>query len=315
MLSARLLATHRTVVHEGSLTQAAAELGLTVSAVSQQLAQLERQCGSTLFEKAGRGVRPTAAGTLLAVHAGRVVHEIDEAEAALADLRDGRIGRVRLVAFPSAGESLLPEAVATVRRVMPGVRVRPTVDEHAGAMRRLRAGEVDLVVVVEPFARGDEPDDDLTRWHLHDDEYRILLPAGHPLAACDVVPLEDLADADWILTSGPDDYVRATMNDVCRRAGFSPRVVAQSDEFGVTQGYVAAGMGVSLVPLLALLAVREDVVVRRLGPSPEPRHIWLATRPGLAGQSTVLTMVNALQAAAGHAVRRERGPGMGGSGV
>lgn len=303
VLNARLLAVHRTVIEEGSLTQAAAALGYTVSAVSQQLAQLESQAGSPLYEKAGRGVRPTAAGWLLAEHAARILHEIDEAQTALADLRDGRVGRIRVVAFPSAGASLLPEAIATVRALMPGVHVRPSVDENAGAVRRLRAGEVELVVVVEPFAIGAQPEDDLHRWHLHDDEYRILLPQGHPLAHRRVVKLEDLADSDWIITSGPDDYVRATTNAICRRAGFTPRVSAESDEFTVTQGYVAAGMGVSLVPLLALVAVRHAVVVRRLGPPPEPRHIWLATRPSLKDEPTVLTMVSALQGAAARAAR------------
>ena len=204
MLSTRLLVVHRTVVEEGSLTQAAAVLGYTVSAVSQQLAQLEAQAGSVLFEKAGRGVRPTAAGQLLAEHAGRVLHEIEEAENALADLREGRVGRIRVVAFPSAGESLLPEAIATLREVMPGVKVRPSVDETAAALRRLRAGEVELVVVVEPFARGAQPDDDLHRWHLLDDEYRLLLPSTHPLARRRVVALEDLSEADWIVTTGPE---------------------------------------------------------------------------------------------------------------
>lgn len=298
VLNSRLLAVHRTVIEEGSLTQAAAALGYTVSAVSQQLSQLEAQAGSPLFEKAGRGVRPTAAGTLLAEHADRILREIDDAETALADLRDGRIGRIRIVTFPSAGESLLPEAVATVRHVLPGVHVRPTVDENAGALRRLRAGEVELVVVVEPFGLGEEPDDDLHRWHLHDDEYRILLPHGHPLARRRVVKLEGLSEADWILTTGPDDYVRSTTNDICRRAGFSPRFIAESDEFSVTQGYVAAGMGVSLVPLLALVAVRHGVAVRRLGPPPEPRHIWLATRPSLRDEPTIQAMVQALQGAA-----------------
>ena len=303
MLSTRLLVVHRTVVEEGSLTGAAALLGYTVSAVSQQLAALEEQAGSALFEKAGRGVRPTAAGQLLAEHAGRVLHEIDEAENALADLRDGRAGRVRVVAFPSAGESLLPEAIATLREVMPGVHVRPSVDEAPAALRRLRAGEVELVVVVEPFARGEQPDDDVHRWHLLDDEYRLLLPSTHRLARRRVVKLEDLSETDWIVTTGSDDYVRRTTVAICRRAGFSPRVSAESDEFPVTQGYVAAGMGVSLVPLLALGALRQGVAVRRLGPAPTPRHIWLATRPALSEQPTVQRMVEALRLAAARANR------------
>jgi DNA-binding transcriptional LysR family regulator len=303
VLSSRLLAVHRAVVTEGSLTRAAAVLGYTVSAVSQQLAHLESQTGCELFEKAGRGVRPTEAGTLLAEHAARVLHELAEAENALADLRSGRSGRVRVVSFHSAGESLLPPALASLRQQFPGIHVRPIVDEAPGALRRLRAGEADLVVMVEPYRPGDEPDDDLRRWHLLDDEYRVLLPHDHPLARRRVVPIELLSTTDWITTTGPPDYVRETTVAVCRRAGFDPRIIAEADEFPVTQGYVAVGLGAALAPLLALGALRPGVAVRRLSPPPRPRHIWLATRPGLADLPAVQHMIAALREAAQRAHR------------
>jgi DNA-binding transcriptional LysR family regulator len=227
MLSTRLLEVHRTVVQEGSLTAAAHELGYTVSAVSQQLERLEQQAGMALFEKAGRGVRPTEAGLLLAQHADRILHEVHEAQDALAALREGRAGRLRVVTFFSAGEALLPQAIAAMRRELPGLEVRPSVDEEVGALRRLRAGEVDLVVVVEPFARGNQPDDDLHRWHLLDDEYRLLLPAEHPLARRRTVAIDDLADEDWVVTTGPIDYVRQTRprsaGAPASRRGSSPR--------------------------------------------------------------------------------------------
>jgi DNA-binding transcriptional LysR family regulator len=275
VLTTRLLQVHRAVVTEGTLTAAAASLGYSVSAVSQQLSQLEIEAGSPLFEKAGRGVRPTAAGLLLAEHAERVLSAVDDAESALADLRAGRVGRLRVVSFFSA-------------------------DEADGALRRLRAGEVDLVVVVEPFARGAAPLDDLVRIHLLDDEYRLLLPREHPLARRRLVDLADLSDDDWVVTTGPADYIRDDMVEACRRAGFSPRMVAEGGEFAVTQGYVAAGLGVALIPLLGLSAVQEHVAVRKLRHPPEPRHIWLATRPTLADQPPVRRMVAALRAAAGN---------------
>lgn len=298
MLNTRLLAVHRTVVSEGSLTRAAGVLGYTVSAVSQQLAQLENQAGVELFEKAGRGVRPTQAGLLLAAHAGRVLHEVAEAEAALADLREGRAGRLRVVSFHSAGESLLPPAIAALRAEQPELHVRPIVGETPDALRRLRSGEADLVIVVEPYGPAAAPADDLHRWHLLDDEYRVLLPHDHPLARRRVVPVDAMGDTDWIVTIGPPDYVRETTVAVCRRAGFSPRIIAEADEFPVTQGYVAAGLGAALVPRLALGAVRTGVAVRRLTPAPRPRHIWLATRPALAEQPAVRRMVQALRDAA-----------------
>ena len=299
MLSSRLLAVHQAVVTEGTLTRAAALLGFTVSAVSQQLAQLEAQAGTELFEKAGRGVRPTAAGLLLAEHAERILQQIADAEQALEDLRAGRTGLLRVVSFHSAGESLLPLAIATLHERIPGVHVRPIVDETPGALRRLRSGDADLVIMVEAYGAGAAPSDDLRRWHLLDDDYRVLLPQDHPLARRRTVPVEALSGTDWIVTTGPTDYVRETTIAVCRRAGFVPRIIAEADEFPVTQGYVAARLGAALVPRLALGAVRGGVAVRRLTPPPRPRHIWLATRPALAAQPVVVAMVEALQHAAG----------------
>lgn len=304
MLSNRLLLVHRTVVEEGTLTAAAALLGYTVSAVSQQLAQLEAEAGTPLFEKAGRGVRPTAAGLLLADHAARILAAVTEAESELADLLAGRTGRLRVVSFYTAGESLLPPAIVAMRSSMPGLHVLPMVDETGGALHRLRAGEAELALVVEPFGRGEEPVDDLVRVHLLDDEYRVLLHHDHPLARRRVVDLVDLADTDWVVAAGwagvvgQWNYVREATETACRRAGFSPRIVAEADEFAVTQSFVAAGIGVALAPVLALGAVREQVVVRRIRKPPPPRHIWLASRPAVADQPAVRQMTAALLAAA-----------------
>ena len=306
VLTPRLLLVLRAVVERGTLTAAATALGYTVSAVSQQLSQLEREAGSPLLEKAGRGVRPTAAGLLLAEHATRILAAVDDAEGALSDLRAGRTGRLRVVSFHSAGETLLPQAVAVLRRQMPGLHVMPLVDETDGALRRLRAGEVELVIVVEPFGPADAPTDDLYRVHLLDDEYRLLLPEDHPQARRRIVDLPALATTDWVATTGPATYVREATVTACRRAGFTPRFIAEGDEFAVTQGYVAAGLGVALAPVLALGALREHVRVRKLRTPPEPRHIWVATRPLLAGQPAVRRMITALRSAAGQPERRGR---------
>ena len=301
MLSNRLLLVHRTIVETGTLTAAAEELGYTVSAVSQQVAQLESQAGMKLYERVGRGVRPTAAGRRLAVRADRILDEVGQAEAELADLREGRTGRVRVLTFASAGEALLPEAIAGLRARSPGLHVLPSVDETPGALRRLRSGEVDLVVVVEPFGPGAEPTDDLDRWHLLADRYRLLVPSDHRLARVATVPVHELARESWILTIGPADYVRTTTVDLCRRAGFSPSVVAEGGEFPVTQGYVAAGLGVALVPQLALGALRRGVAVCQLTPEPPPRQIWLATRPALTGSQPVGHLAEALREVAARA--------------
>ena len=298
MLNPRLLVVHRAVVEDGTLTAAAGTLGYTVSAVSQQLAALERDVGQPLWERVGRGVRPTPAGLLLAERSQRILDAIEKTEAELADLRLGRRGRVRVVSFHSAGQSLLPSAIATLYESMPGITLLPVVDEAEGALRRLRAGEVEAVIVVEPYGRDEAPSDDLHRTHLLDDEYRILLPDRHPLARRRIINLADLADSGWIVAAGPSNYVRDTTVAVARRAGFTPRFVAEADEFSTAQGYVSVGLGVCLAPMLALGALQRHVVVRRLRNPPDPRHIWVITRPAIVEQAPVRGLIAALRTAA-----------------
>lgn len=297
MLTPRLLVTHRAVVAAGTLRGAAELLGYSVSSVSYQLSALEREVGQDLWERVGRGVRPTPAGVVLAEHSGRVLSAIEVAETALDDVRHGRVGRLRVVSFHTAGEALLPSAILTLRQTLPGTLVQPILDNTEGALRRLRDGEVEAVVAVEFYAKRAEPVDDLHRSHLFDDEYRIVLPDTHPLARRRVIDVADLADADWIVTSGPDDYIRNATVNLCRQAGYVPNIVAEGDGFSGTQGYVSVGLGVALAPVLALGAVRQHVVVRRLRPTPPPRHVWLITRPALAEQTAHRALSAALKAA------------------
>jgi DNA-binding transcriptional LysR family regulator len=294
MLTPRLLVVHQAVLEFGTVTAAASALGYSVSAVSHQLGALEREAGLPLWEKDGRRLRPTEAGILLAGLSERVINEIHAAETALDDLRNGRAGRVRVVSFHSAGEALLPSAIAMLQPRMPGIAVETAIDEADGALRRLRDGTADVAIVVEPYAPGDEPDDDLHRTHLLDDGYRILLHDGHRLSRRRLVDVGELADEGWVVTTGATGYARRTMIDLCRRAGFAPRIVAEADEYSVAQGYVAVGLAVSLAPLLTLDAVRRRVVVRRLRRPPEPRHIWILTRPALAGHASIRGLTSAL---------------------
>jgi DNA-binding transcriptional LysR family regulator len=300
MLDIRRLQVLKAVVDTGSITEAAHLLGFTVSSVSQQMAALEKQLDVVLFEKSGRGIRATAAAVLLAEHAAILLGDVAIAEQALDDLRSGRKGRLHVVSFPSAGDSLVPPAMAELRRRQPGVLVEASVDEVDGAYERLRAGRADVIVVVEPYGAGGQPADGLVREHLLDDPYRLLLPKGHRLAQRRVLDMAELAKDDWVSTLGSGySYVREATVAAGRRAGFTPRIVAQADEFPATQGYVAAGLGVALAPVLALGAVHVGVVVRRLHDEPPPRHVWAATRPTIAELAPVAAMIRALRSAAG----------------
>lgn len=298
MLDVRRLQVLSAVVETGSVTGAAARLGYTVSSVSQQVSQLEREVGLELLEKAGRGIKPTQAGTVLAEHADTILACVGDAENAMEDMRSGRTGRVRVASFASAGDSLLPAAVAALRRSSPGLHVATTICETDEAYDDLHAARIDLAVVLEPFGPGDAPVDGLVRKHLLDDRYRILLPAGHRLAQERTVDLHDLADDDWVACVGGNGSCQDDTTNVCRRAGFSPTFVAHAVEFPAAQAYVATGIGVSLVPVLALGSLREGVVVKKLRREPEPRHVWALTRSGLAKQAAVAQTMRALRDAA-----------------
>jgi DNA-binding transcriptional LysR family regulator len=304
VLDLRRLQTFAAVVDTGSVTAAARRLEYTPSSVSQQVSALERDTGVALFEKYGRGIRPTEAGRLLAEHAAIVLRTVDDAETALADLRAGRKGRVRVMSFASAGDTLVPPAVAHLRQTRPGLVVKTLIGEADDAYQMLRSHQVELAVVLEPFGQGEEPDDDLVRVHLLDDPYRAMLPLEHPLAASRTVELTDLASDDWVAAVGGNGFAYDDTLELCRRAGFAPKFVAHAVEFPAAQAYVAAGIGVGLVPELALATRRPDVAVRRLRREPEPRHIWLVSRPSVVTTPAVAATVEALRRSAREHQRR-----------
>jgi DNA-binding transcriptional LysR family regulator len=307
MVDVRRLQVFAVVVDTGSITAAAAELGYTPSSVSQQMSVLERETGVALFEKHGRGIRPTDAGLLLAEHAHNVARAVAGAEEALADIRDGRTGRVRILSFTSAGDALLPSAVARLRRSHPGLVVATVFGENDDAAKMLRDNEIDVALVLEPFAKGEAPDDSLVRVHLLDDPYRAMLPCGHPLASQETVELTDLANEDWVAAVGANTSCHTDTVSICRRAGFSPRFVAHALEFPAAQSYVATGIGVGLIPELALGTVHEGVVIRPLRRPPEPRHVWAVIRPQVATSAAVTATVKALRAAAREHQKRSAG--------
>ena len=304
MLDVRRLQTFNAVIDAGSVTGAAAHLGFTPSSVSQQVSALERETGVQLFEKFGRGIRPTEAGLLLAEHATLVLRSVEEAETAIADLRAGRTGRVTMMSFNSAANTLIPPMVARLRDTRPGLIVKTTVGEIDMAYDMLRTHEIELAVVLEHFGKGDEPDDEFVHVHLLDDPYRAMLPLDHPLADARSVDLSELADDDWVAAVGGNGFAVDDTTDICRAFGFEPRFVAHAVEFPAAQAYVAAGIGVGLVPELALATRRPDVAVRRLRREPEPRHIWMVSRPAVMATPSVAATVEALRRAARDHVKR-----------
>jgi DNA-binding transcriptional LysR family regulator len=302
MLDVRRLEVLNAVVEAGSITRAATSLGYTPSALSQSLAALERDVKTALFEKFGRGIRPTQAGLLLAEHAQAVMAQLEQAEAALDALRSGRAGRLRVAAFASAGATLVPRALAHFKDRYRGVEIDLTMAETDEALASLRAGNIDLAVVGEHSEVGDRAGD-LVYTHLLDDPYRVVLPRSHPAAKKRSVPLEDLSQEAWISTASARCNTLEPVTNACVRAGFTPRFALEADEFTTTVGFVAAGLGVAMVPMLALSSVPESVRVSRIrGPEPS-RYVYSVTRSATSDDAIVDAMQEALGVSAGSYLR------------
>jgi DNA-binding transcriptional LysR family regulator len=276
MLDVRRLRVLREVAAQGSFSAAADALSYTQSAVSQQIAALEREAGSRLVERSARGVTLTDAGRALVAHADAILARLADAEAELHAIAGLRGGRLRLAAFPSACATLMPLAVARFRERHPGVDLSLCPAEPDDGLRLLRGGESDISLSIEAtFSQ--RTDGDLDVVELLDDPMYIMLPRDHPMASRARLRLTDLVDESWMIgTTGhcPDAsiFLRA-----CQAAGFEPSIAFNLDDYNAIQGFVAAGMGVSFIPDLALINVRDDIVIRSLGARPPVRRIVATT--------------------------------------
>ncbi|MFB7928913.1 LysR family transcriptional regulator [Streptomyces sp. NPDC056039] len=294
MLDVRRLQVLRAVVTSGTVTAAAAHLGYTPSAVSQQVAALEKQAGTALLERIGRGVRPTAAGLLLTEHAALISSAVAQAESALADLRAGRTGLLSVRYFATAGSTLVAPALARLRAEHPGVRVDLELTDPEDPFQEVARGRADLAVVVQ--AR-DRAGDGFRLVHLLDDPYAAVLHLGHPLAGKEVVDLHELAGEQWVGSEPPGPCLEPVI-DSCAAAGFSPDFVIQSEDYATAQGFVAAGLGVGLMPGLGLRNQHPGVVVRPVR-NPEPvRVISAAVRETALEQPALRGLLDALRDAA-----------------
>lgn len=262
----------------GSFTAAAERLNYTQSAVSRRIASLEREANGPLFERLARGVRLTPAGILLHRHAREVLDRLDRAAAELAAVRDGSGGPLRIGAFATANVVLLPEALRAFRRDSPAVEVTLAEGMSAGLMERLGEGALDLAVVSD-YPSGLARAGEARLIPLCVDELLVALPGDHRLARREVIELGELRDENWIEGVAPG---HATMlAEACARAGFTPRVGIRIGEWIAKFGYVAAGLGVSLVPSMAARAVRAGLVLRPLGEHAPRRRVYVAL-PGAA---------------------------------
>ncbi|MEV0382136.1 LysR family transcriptional regulator [Nonomuraea sp. NPDC050643] len=252
------------VARKGSLTAAAKELHYSQPSVSHHLARLEAETGAKLIQRAGRGIRLTEAGRLLAERAAEIIGRLDATADELAAHVGLRSGRVRLAAFPSALGTFIPKAAGLLAGAHPGLRLQLTETEPPEALRLLRAGRVDVAVM---FRYDDTAPEDggLHLTHLLDDpSYLVSSTASGELA--------EHADSSWIAGC---DRCRSHLLDICEKAGFEPRIAFTSDDIVAVQALVAAGLGLTMLPGLALRAHRHpDVEVAEVPGS--TRHVYAA---------------------------------------
>lgn len=301
MLDVRRMRVLREVGRCGSFSAAAQSLSFTQSAVSQQIAALEKEAGVVLVDRSARGVRLTHAGEVVVRHADAILGRLAEVDAELEALAGLRAGRVRLGTFESAGSTLVPPAFAEFRRRHPAIELSMLLGEDEDNLPRLRDGELDLVLVEEATPGAD---DGFARTSLLEDPLYLVMAADHPLADRPDLRFADFAGDAWIAGSlGTCDCNRILMRS-CAAAGFEPRIAFTTDDYTAMKGFAAAGVGVCLIAGLGLTTLRDDIVVRSLGPETPVRHISAVVRedaapvPAVEAMTEILVALGASQAGA-----------------
>jgi DNA-binding transcriptional LysR family regulator len=296
-LDPRRLRVLRAVALRGGVVDAAKVLHLTPSAVSQHLAQLEREVGQPLVDRSRRRAGLTPAGRLLAARAERIEHELAEARRELAELTGRSTGPVTVAAFSSAVCHLLVPALGTLARTHPGLEPRVVEAEGPGALRDLRTGAVDLLVVEYD---GDDPGPDeqgrgLASAPVADDAYRVITPGDWSPSPRSV---RELADRPWVAAPAGTACARA-LDRICAQYAFAPRRAHTALEFPTTLALVRAGLGAAVVPPLALAdAPPETVALPTVQVAGHRRiaAVWPASQSG--PQPRTAAVVEALQLAA-----------------
>lgn len=308
MLTPERLRLLQTVGRTQSYSAAARELGFTQPAISYQMRSLERDVGTPLTVRVGTAMHLTSAGQSLLEHADRILSAVRAAERDLAVLVGSNAGTVKIGAFPSSCATVVPAAMATLRRELPAVEVRLLQAEPPQCHDLVRRGELELAVTYRFDAvdglnalgavGGSAADARLgqpSRLPLFVDQVRLMLPVDHPAARRRRIELPELADHTWILASRRfEDLLRGS----AARAGFEPRIMLVADDYVVMQSLVAHGLGITLVPELALSAHRDDRLVARTLVGWPDRQVEVELWPDQLRVPAVAAMVEALKKAA-----------------
>ncbi|MFH0241051.1 LysR family transcriptional regulator [Streptomyces sp. HK10] len=288
MFDSRHIRTFHEVVRTGSYSAAARSLGYTQPAITQQMKALERSVGTPLFLRAGRRMRLTEAGEALSRHAGVILGSMEAAQRQMTALTGLRAGRVRVCAFPSAGATLVPEALARLAADHPGVRVELQESEPPESLDRVVRGECDITLAFTYPGLREQVPGELVEIPLLEDQLTVLLPTGHPMARRRAVRLAELADERWIA-----GCLRCRTNFLheCAELGFAPDIVFTTDDNLVVQSLVAEGLGIAMMPGLVLsFLVHRKVTGRALDPAARRQVSAYVLREHLRIPATALVL-------------------------
>ncbi|GLW98384.1 LysR family transcriptional regulator [Microtetraspora sp. NBRC 16547] len=290
----RLKALHAVAVY-GSVAAAAEALMVTPSAISQQLAKLERETGAVLVERNGRGVKLTDAAGLLAHHAEKILALVETAEADFEALRGAVVGRLVLAAFPTAARGIMPQALTLIKQHHPDLDLVLYEREPERQIREVSRGEIDLAVVQDWLNRPMAIPDGLSRAALLDDVADVVVPAGHPLADKPEISLADLPGEGWISGSA-GTVCHDFLLFLLRSAEKEPRIVAMADEYPTQLALVAAGHGYAVIPRLGRGRLPEGVRAVPVAPRLQ-RRIYALWRTDAARRPAIRAAVDALRTA------------------
>ena len=298
VIEARHLRVLRAVAATGSFSAAGRELGCTQPAVSQQMKALEASVGTPLLIRSGREMRLTQAGEALVRHAAGILAGLTAAEEEVAAIAGLRAGRVRLVSFPSGSSTLVPTALAALRAAHPGTRVSLEEAEPPSSVEMLREGDCDVALAFRyEGAAGAEEWDDLVVRPLLTDRLVGAGPRTAPArarASAGPVAIGELAGEPWIAGC---PRCRGQLVEVCEGAGFTPRIDFATDDYPAVVGLVGAGLGVAVLPQLAVESVR-------------PRGVRMVTlEPAVRREIVALTLPDLAQVPGGGGDAGPAGPG------
>ena len=294
MLDTHRLRVFRAVVATGSINGAAATLGYTSSAVSQHLTALQRETGLTLIERRGRGIEPTAVGLAFADQAGPVLEQLAALESVAGDLRSGRVGRVTVSYFGSAGAAWIPPIIGTISREFPLLRFDLRLIELAGDASY--SPDLEIFVAESPAMSDDEPDSggyDVQT--LLEEPYLVVLPVDHPLAVRQTVELSELRDDRWVDNDFSRGACRQVMITACAAAGFSPAFHIETHDYPSAIAFVAAGVGITVLPRLGTLRMPAGVVAVPVTRPVPMRRIMLRVKRSVRDHAAIRRAVELLR--------------------